>query len=150
MTLAADAGALLFQPGIRLPSLAHFWPLGESPVPAGGMLRLTCLVTPALTPAAALHSVLGVCVSSHCGCWCICERGLRGPCIRACKYACSVQCIFVCLLGACFDTGHLLSDDKRACEALVIPPCQSNMVQTLQTKQILSVLSICPSTLYDF
>lgn len=33
MTPAADAGALLFQPGVGLPSLAHFWPLGESPVP---------------------------------------------------------------------------------------------------------------------
>lgn len=65
MTLAPDVGALLFQLGIKLLSLAHFWPLGESPVLAGGMLRLTCLVTPALTPAAALHSVLGVGASSH-------------------------------------------------------------------------------------
>lgn len=38
MTLAADAGALLFRLGIRLPSLAHFWPLGVSPVLAGRML----------------------------------------------------------------------------------------------------------------
>lgn len=28
MTLAIDAGPLLFQLGIGLPSLAHFWPLG--------------------------------------------------------------------------------------------------------------------------
>lgn len=30
---------------------------------------------------------------------------------------------YLCLLGGCFDTGHLLSDDKRVCEVLVIPPC---------------------------
>lgn len=38
MTLAADVGALLFRPGIRLPSLARLWPLGESPVLIQGML----------------------------------------------------------------------------------------------------------------
>lgn len=123
MTLAADTGALLFRPGIRLPSLAHFWPLGESPVLAEGMLWLTRPVTPAMTLAAALHSVLGVCASSYCDSQCICEWGLQGPCIRSCKYAHSTQCIFVCLLGGCFDTGYLLSDDKITCVALVIPPC---------------------------
>lgn len=90
MTLAADVGALLFRPGIRLPSLARLWPLGESPVLIQGMLWLTCLVTPALTPAAALHSVLGVCVSSHCNCSCVSHQR---P-VSVCKYACSVQCIF--------------------------------------------------------
>lgn len=95
MTLAADAGALLFRLGIRLPSLAHFWPLGESPVLAEGMLRLTCLVTPAWIWTAALHSMIGICASSHCYSQCICKWGLWGPCVHACKYACSMQCIFV-------------------------------------------------------
>lgn len=35
---------------------------------------------------------------------------------------------FAHLLGGCFDTGHLLSDDKRACEALVISHCQSKKI----------------------
>lgn len=91
MTLAADVGVLLFRLGIRLPSLARLWPLGESPVLIRGMLWLTCLVTPALTPAAALHSVLGVCVSSRCNCSCVSHHR---P-VSVCKYACSVQCMFL-------------------------------------------------------
>lgn len=119
MTLAADAGVLLFQLGIRLLSLAHFWPLGESPVPARGMLWLTCPVTPALTPAAALHGVLGVCASSRCDCQGIGDWELWRQSIRAGRNACNVWCIFVCLLWGCFDTGHLLILSG----ALAIPPC---------------------------
>lgn len=47
----------------------RLWPtsgLLESPILVRGMLWLTCLVTPALTPTAALHSVLGVSASSNC------------------------------------------------------------------------------------
>lgn len=89
MTLAGDAGALLFQLGISLQSLAHFWPLGESPVPMRGMLRLTFLVTAAVTPAAVLHSVLGVKTLK-----------LKGP-LCDCKYASCVQCVFlfICLMN---------------------------------------------------
>lgn len=85
MTLAGDAGMLLFQLGISLQSLAHFWPLGESPVPMRGMLRLTFLVTAAVTPAAVLHSVLGVNTLK-----------LKGP-LCDCKYASCVQCMFLCI-----------------------------------------------------
>lgn len=77
----------------------RLWPtsgLLESPVLVRGMLWLTCPVTPALTPTAALHRVLGVCLSSHCNCPCVCQGGLRGS-IHAWKYACSMQCIFVCV-----------------------------------------------------
>lgn len=79
--LVADVGALIFRLGVSLLSLAHFWPLGESPVLAGGMLRLTCLVTPTLTPTAALHSMLGIWASSHRNSLSICElRLLRAVC----------------------------------------------------------------------
>lgn len=121
MTLAADAGALLFRVGIRLPSLAQFWPLGESPVLAVGMLWLTCLVTRALTPAAALHSVLDVYASSHSDCWC--ERGLWGSCIGACKYACSMQYIFVCVSSEVVLTLDTCCLIKECVRCWWSPPC---------------------------
>lgn len=60
MTLAVDVVAQLIWKGVELRSLAHLWPLGESPVPAVGMLWLTSLVTWAPTPAAALHSIIDI------------------------------------------------------------------------------------------
>ncbi len=70
--------------------------------------------------------------------------------VSACVNMHAVCNAYLCVsseLVLTLDTCCLMIKER---EALVIPPCQSNMVQTLQTKQILSVLSICPSTLYDF